>query len=201
MSEATPAFSDRRLGLGLTLGGVVGVVASLTLLIERIMLAEDADYVPSCSLNPVLSCGSVMESWQASVFGFPNPILGVVGFSVLTTIGVVVASGAALPRWFWLGLQAGVTLGLAFVLWLIHQSLYRIGALCPYCMVVWATGWTVLLYLTLHNAAHGVFGARVQAHPAVGRLREWHAPILVLGFVIVLALITDRFWDYWSGLV
>ena len=25
-----------------------------------------------------------------------------------------------------------------FVHWLIFQSLYRIGALCPYCMVVWA---------------------------------------------------------------
>ena len=27
---------------------------------------------------------------------------------------------------------------MVFIHWLIFQSLYRIGALCPYCMVVWA---------------------------------------------------------------
>lgn len=201
MSQGSPVFPDRRLGFGLVVGGAVGLIASLTLLIERILLAEDDGYVPSCSLNPVLSCGSVMESWQASVFGFPNPILGVVGFTVLVTVGVVVVTGAALPRWFWAGLHGGVGLAMVFVLWLIHQSLYRIGALCPYCMVVWATVWTVLVYLTARNAASGVFGRRVQQHRAVRWLREWHAPILLLGFMIVLALILERFWDYWSGLV
>ena len=44
----------------------------------------------------------------------------------------------ALPRWYWAGLATGTLLGTAFVHWLIFQSLYRIGALCPYCMVVWA---------------------------------------------------------------
>ena len=43
-----------------------------------------------------------------------------------------------LPRWYWAGLAAGTLLGTVFVHWLIFQSLYRIGALCPYCMVVWA---------------------------------------------------------------
>jgi len=35
--------------------------------------------------------------------------------------------------------------------WLIFQSLYRIGALCPYCMVVWVVTITVFWNVTLHN--------------------------------------------------
>lgn len=57
------------------MGGLIGLVASAVLLIERIRLAEDSSYVPTCSINPVLSCGNVMESAQASLLGFPNPVI------------------------------------------------------------------------------------------------------------------------------
>ena len=53
-------------------------LASLTLTVEKIELLIDPSYVPSCSINPVLSCGSVMVTHQASVFGFPNPLIGIV---------------------------------------------------------------------------------------------------------------------------
>jgi uncharacterized membrane protein len=62
----------------------------------------------------------------------------VAGLAIVTTVGVVLLTGAGLPHWFWLGLQAGVTFGVVFVHWLIYQSLYVIGALCPYCMAAWA---------------------------------------------------------------
>ncbi len=81
---------------------------------------------------------------------FPNPLLGIASFAVVTTLGVVLLTGAVLPRWVWLGLQAGVTFGVVFVHWLIYQSLYVIGALCPYCMVVWAV--TIPLFLSRHPA-------------------------------------------------
>ena len=51
--------------------------------------------------------------------------------------GVLAVAKVELPRWYWGGLAIGSLLGAAFVHWLIFQSLYRIGALCPYCMVVW----------------------------------------------------------------
>lgn len=85
----------------------------------------------------MLSCGSVIITPQAEAFGFPNPILGLIGFTVALTIGVIVAAGVSLPRWIWLALNGGALLGFAFVQWLIWQSLYSIGALCPWCMVVW----------------------------------------------------------------
>ena len=92
---------DRRLAWGLTAGGLVGLLAAAALLVERIKLAQDSDYVPTCSINPILSCGSVMETAQASLLGFPNPIIGVAAFPVLITTGMALLAGGRLARWYW----------------------------------------------------------------------------------------------------
>jgi uncharacterized membrane protein len=198
-AAATPA--GRRFGWGLLAGGAVGLVAAFTLLVEKIALLEDPSYVPSCSINPILSCGSVMRTDQAEAFGFPNPILGVAGFAIVVTVGMVVLSGVALARWFWLGLQAGTTLGVVFVHWLIFQSLYRIGALCPYCMVVWAVTIPLFWYTTLHNlqARHLPTPRRLQ--PAVDAARSYHGVVLTTWYLAIAALITQRFWAYWATLL
>ncbi|GAA1451589.1 vitamin K epoxide reductase family protein [Mycobacterium cookii] len=193
--------SDRRLAWGLTAGGVVGFIAAAVLLVERIRLAQDSDYVPTCSLNPVLSCGSVMETAQASLLGFPNPIIGVAAFPVVVTTGVAVLAGARLARWYWLGLQVGVTAALAFVAWLAFQSIYRIGALCPYCMVVWAVVIPMFWYVTLRNLAGGAFGEKLRRSRASVVSAEWHAPILLVPFLVLLGLVGERFWSYWSTLL
>lgn len=192
---------DKALGWGLLAGGLIGLVAAAALLVERFWLAQDPTYTPSCSLNPVLSCGSVMESAQAAVFGFPNPILGVAAFPILTTTGAAIVAGAAFKRWYWLGLQVGASAGLGFVAWLIFQSLYRIGALCPYCMVVWSVVIPTFWYVTLRNATSGVFGARIASARSTALVILWHAPILLLAFLMVLVLIGIRFWSYWSTLL
>lgn len=191
---------DRRLAAGLVAGGLVGWVAAFVLLIERLRLFEDSDYVPSCSINPVLSCGNVMESAQASLLGFPNPIIGVATFPLVIATGMAILAGARLARWYWLGLQAGVTVGFAFICWLIVQSLYEINALCPYCMVVWAVVLPLFWYVTLRNLSAGVLGDGAAGRPAAV-LRDWHAPLLLLAYLLVLLLILERFWDYWSTLL
>jgi uncharacterized membrane protein len=192
---------DRRLAWGLTVGGLVGFVASAVLLIERIKLAQDTAYVPSCSINPILSCGSVMESAQASLLGFPNPIIGVAAFPVVVTTGIAVLAGAQLARWYWIGLQVAASAALALVAWLAFQSLYRIGALCPYCMIVWSVVIPIFWYVTLRNLTRGAVGQRLQHSGAATFLREWHAPLLLVPFVLLVGLIAERFWSYWSTLL
>jgi uncharacterized membrane protein len=192
---------DRRLAWGLTTGGLIGFLAAAVLLVERFRLTEDSTYVPSCSINPVLSCGSVMETAQAALLGFPNPIIGVAAFPVVVTTGVVILAGGQLARWYWMGLQIGVTAALALVSWLAFQSIFRIGALCPYCMVVWAVVIPVFWYVTLRNLARGTFGGAVRDSRATTFLGEWHAPLLLLPFLLLLGLIAERFWSYWSTLL
>ena len=169
------------------------------LLVEKIALLEDPSYVPSCSINPVLSCGSIMKTEQAEVFGFPNPILGVAGFAVVVTIGAAVLAGARFRRWFWIGLQVGATLGLVFVHWLIFQSLYRIDALCPYCMVVWVVTIPIFWYTTLRNLRAARLGPRLGRLTAL--VSEYHGVVLTAWYLVIAGLITERFWDYWSTLL
>ena len=192
---------DRRLAWGLVVGGLAGFLAAAVLLIERVKLAQDSAYVPSCSINPILSCGSVMETAQASLLGFPNPIIGVAAFPVVVTTGVVVLAGARLPRWYWLGLQVGVTVALGLVAWLAFQSVYRIGALCPYCMVVWAVVLPLFWYVTLRNLTDGALGDVAARSRTTALLVEWHAPLLLVPYLLLLAMITERFWSYWSTLL
>jgi len=188
----------RGLAVLLTAGGAVGLVASFVLTVEVIRLLEEPAYVPSCSFNPVLSCGSVMQTWQADVLGFANTLAGIAAFAVVTTIGVVLLTGAVLPRWVWLGLQSGALAGAAFVHWLIYQSLYDIGALCPYCMVVWAVTVPIFWYVTVHNVQAGHLRTSAGVRTFLVRNR---ALVLVLWFLALTVLILVRFWDYWSSLV
>lgn len=193
--------SNRALAWLLLLGGVVGTVAALVLTVEKLALLADSTYVPSCSVNPVLNCGSIMSTEQAAVLGFPNPLIGLAAFPVVAATGAALLAGARMRRWYWVGLQLGVTLGVVFVGWLVFQSLYRIGALCPYCMVVWAVVIPVFWYVTLANLREGRLGDRVASSRVVAWLARNHAVVLTAVVVLLLSLITQRFWDYWSSLV
>ena len=122
----------------LVIGGIIGIVASIELIIQKIGVLSNPDFVPNCDINPVLSCGSVINTEQASLFGFPNPVLGVIGFTVVVMFGALLFTEVVLPKAMWLGLNLGALAGMVFVVWLVSQSLYVIGALCPWCMVVWA---------------------------------------------------------------
>ncbi|WP_072814642.1 vitamin K epoxide reductase family protein [Rhodococcus zopfii] len=190
----------RALSWLLLVGGLVGLGASFVLTVEKFTLAANPDYIPTCSLNPVLNCGSIMSTPQAAVFGFPNSLLGIAGFSVVAATGAALLAGARLARWYWLSLQVGVTAAAAFVHWLIIQSLYEIGALCPYCMIVWAVTVPVFWYVTLRNITYGAFIVRPRSAEQVSAAGLHLLPITVW-FLIVAALVIHRFFSYWSGLI
>lgn len=193
-----PVIGDRRFGAWLLVGGALGFVAAFVLTVERFELALDPSYVPSCSINPVLSCGSVMATEQAALLGFPNPLIGIASFAVLTTLGVVLLSGGRLARWVQLGLQVGVTAATAFVVWLVGQSLYVIGALCPYCMVVWAVVLPLFWTTTARSLEQGALPAPAGLVRAVVDLR---VPLIALSYVVVVVLVAVEFWDYWRTLL
>ncbi|MGL4306554.1 MAG: vitamin K epoxide reductase family protein [Mycobacteriaceae bacterium] len=195
MTPTSGIAVGRGTGIAVLAGGLIGLIASLTLTIERIELLKNPSYVPSCSINPVLSCGSVMVTPQAALLGFPNPILGLIAFTIVVVTGVLALARVTLPRWYWLSLAAGLLVGVVFVNWLVFQSLYRIGALCPYCMVVWAV--TIPLFVIALTAA--LFTD--QLHPILKSLFYWRWSLVALWFTAVVLAILERFWDYWSSLI
>ena len=202
MSSAPAPASEARVPVlsawWVLIAGVVGLVASMALTVEKFKLLLDPHYVPSCNVNPIVSCGSVMTTPQASVLGFPNPLLGIIGFTVVVVTGVLAVSKVTLPRWYWIGLSVGTLVGAVLVHWLIFQSLYRIGALCPYCMVVWAV--TIPLLVVLVSIVFRPVLDRGDS--ALARvLYQWRWSIVTLWFTAVFLMIMVRFWDYWSTLL
>lgn len=185
----------------LIVGGLIGLLAASVLTIEKIALIRDPSFQPSCNMSPILSCGSVMKTPQAEVFGFPNSLIGVAGFSIVTTVGMALAAGAVFKRWFWLGLQAGVSFGMAFVFWLQFQSIYRIGVLCPYCMVVWSVTIPLFWYVTLYNIREKHLPLPARLRRLGSFLQRHHGDVLLVWFLIIIALILKRFWYYWSTLL
>ena len=203
--EVSPAEPDspehggvhvgRLSALWVLIAGVVGLSSALALTIEKVELLKNPAYVPTCSLNPVLSCGSVMVTPQAAVFGFPNSLIGIVSFTVVLVTGVPAVARVQLPRWYWAGLAVGTLLGTVFVHWLIYQSVFTIGALCLYCMVVWSMTIPLLVVVT-------TIAVQPQRGNAVLRgLHTWRWSIVALWFTAVILLCLVRFWSYWSTLL
>ncbi|GAB2757735.1 vitamin K epoxide reductase family protein [Nocardioides salsibiostraticola] len=195
MNDPSPVVG-RAFGAFLVVLGLPGLAASFTLAVDKYRILEDPSFQPSCNFNPVLSCGSVMVEDQASAFGFPNPLLGVMAFSVVIALGVLITARVPMPRWVLGGLAVGSALGVVFVHWLAFQSLYRIGALCPWCMVVWTVTLPIFLWSLL------LYARQV---PAVRRVAQavWSVRFLVLLFwylAFVVAILV-QFWDYWSTLL
>jgi uncharacterized membrane protein len=183
----------------LIIGGIVGYICSFIILFDKIQLLKNPNYVPSCNLNPIISCGSVMQSKQGSAFGFPNPFIGLGAFTILLTIGMAIFAGAKFKRWFWLGLEAGTIFGLIFIHWLFFESVYRIHALCPWCMVVWVVTITTFWYVSIYNIDQKyIILPKGNSKKIYGWIRRHHLDILFVWFLIIAFLILKHFWYYYG---
>lgn len=192
---AAPNVPQRSWGVGLVVLGTLGLAAAFTLTLDKFRILEDPTFTPACDLNPVLSCGSVMVTDQAEVFGFPNPIIGIGAFAVVITLAVLLALGTRLPRPVLAGLALGAAAGTVFVHWLAFQSLYRINALCPWCMVVWSVTIPIAVWSLLHAVAAYRPGRAVTAG------WRWRYLIVLSWYLAFAVAIAERFWDYWRTLL
>ena len=181
--------------------GLIAMTASVLLSIEVFNRLKNPNFVPICNLNPILSCTSVADSAQSHMFGFPNYFIGIAGFAAVSTVGASLLAGAKFKKWFWQTIEAGLLLSILFLSWLQFETLYRIGALCLFCMIVWAASIPMFWYATLYNIDAGHIVLPKGLRPAAAFARKHHADILVLWFLIIIGLILKRFWYYWSGLV
>lgn len=198
----TPSSDGRRDArdprLLLTIGGAIGLIASFILTIDKIGLLQDTidgnvqDL--NCDINAFVSCSGVMNSSQAEAFGFLNSLLGIIGFTVVLVIGVVTLTRTALPEFIWAGLQLGVLFGIGFVSWLQSQSIYEIGKLCPWCMVVWTVMIPTFVGVTARNLR-----AWAPNSPVTRVVSNWTGLIIALWYIVILALIWFKFGeDLWA---
>ena len=183
----------------LVVGGIIAYIASFILAVDKVRILQNPNYIPSCNLNPVLSCGTVMLSKQANAFGFPNPFIGLGTFPVIMVVGGAMLAGAKFKRWFWLGFETGLMIGIVFAYWLLFESIYRIHALCPFCLVVDVVLITVSWYVTLYVIDNKYLKLpKGQLQKIYAWIRRRHLDILIAWFIILIAIILKHFWYYYG---
>lgn len=188
---------NKTLSVILIVCAIVGLVASFALSYDQIKILKNPNYKPSCDLNPIVSCGNVMQSAEGDVFGFPNPFIGLAAFGGLLAVGAGMLAGAKYKRWFMLGLEAGAVFGILFVHWLFFESVYKISALCPYCMAVWVITIVSFWYISLYNVDNNYIVLKNKSLiKCYGWVRKHHLDIVVLWIVIIAFLIIKHFWYY-----
>ncbi|MFI2368043.1 vitamin K epoxide reductase family protein [Streptomyces sp. NPDC018833] len=191
----------RGIGLLMVVIGVIGWLASFQLTVEDWQVLKNPRYQPGCNISPVVGCGSVISSWQGNIFGFPNMLLGLGAFAAVTAFGAVLLTGGRLHRSLWLALNAGALAGVVMVHWLIQQSLYELGRLCPYCAVVWVITIALFWYVTLRNLNHEVIQVTGRSQAIVAALTASHWIVLLTWYVIIAVLVLTRFWNYWTTVI
>ena len=188
MSPRETARRPLGLGIFLLLAGAIGWIAAFALTVEKFHLLESPDAVLSCDFSVLVQCGANLASWQGSVFGFPNPILGLTGWVAPIVVGAALLAGARFDRWFWLLFNLGVTAALVFVVWLILQSIFVLGTLCPWCLVTWAVTIPLFWAVTLRNLATGTIPAPAGLRRAAAALNGWIVVLTLACYVVIAAI-------------
>jgi uncharacterized membrane protein len=177
--------------------GLAALAAAFTLTIEKFHLYEDPDAILSCSINLVLNCTQVMQTWQASVFGFPNMIIGLMAYAVVVTVAIAGLAKVKFPRWWLITQNIGFGLGLILSYWLFFQSVYDIQVLCPWCLIV-TTATTLIFSSMLHfNLRENTFKLSEKTNARVQRFLKggYHQMIVLSWLALMVVLVFLKFGE------
>jgi uncharacterized membrane protein len=177
--------------------GIVGLLASFVLAVEEFHLIKNPEATLSCSFNLVLNCSTVMKTWQASVFGFPNMFIGLMAFPIVILVAALGLARVQLPRWYYLAANICYFLGAVFAYWLFFNSLYDIQVLCPWCLTVTLSTTLLLATITSYNLRENTFHLSSSAHKRVMTLfgKDIHKVIVAAWIVVMIALVFLQFGD------
>jgi len=187
------------LAVFLIIAGSIGWIAAFALTLDKFQLLQDPDAQLGCNLSILVQCGANLNSWQGSLLGFPNPILGLAGWIAPIAVGVAILAGARFARWFWIAFNIGLLGALGFVIWLISQSIFVLGTLCPWCMVTWSVTIPSFIAVTAFTLRHGVVPATPAVRRVAGVVASWIV-VVTLACYLVVAVIAQARLDVLSYL-
>jgi len=176
----------------LVIAGVIGWWAAFALTLDRFALLKDPDAILECNLSVLVQCGKNLESSQGSVFGFPNPILGLAGWVAPIVVGMAILAGARFARWFWWLFELGMLFAIGLVIWLISQSIFELNTLCPWCMLTWVVTIPTFYVVTIHLFRAGLVPASPRVRRGAEALMGWVPLMAVVTYAIVAIIAQVR---------
>ncbi|MFZ4841876.1 MULTISPECIES: vitamin K epoxide reductase family protein [Mycetocola] len=188
MTSTETTRQPRLLAIFLIVAGLVGWLAAFELTVEKINTLTNPGQALGCDVSVLVQCSANLNSWQGAVFGFPNPIIGLGAWVAPIVVGVAILAGARFPRWFWVVFNVGMLGGIVFVIWLISQSIFVLGTLCPWCMLTWSVMIPSFLSVTLYNLREGNLPASAGVRRVAGALLSWIIPLTLAVYIIIAVI-------------
>jgi uncharacterized membrane protein len=183
--------SPLALGIFLILAGLAGLTASMNLTFDDVN-SKTTGAAQSCDFSLFVQCSKNLGSWEGSLFGFPNPLIGLGAFTVPLVIGIAILFGAAFRRWFWIAFNIGVVFALALVIFLIGTSIYVLGTLCLWCALVWTFTIPMFWSLSLYNLKTGNIRVSPRATKVFASALTWVPLITLVSYIVVAVLFQAR---------
>ncbi|MDQ1561168.1 MAG: hypothetical protein QOE85_509 [Actinomycetota bacterium] len=183
--------SPLALGIFLILAGLAGLTASMNLTFDDVN-SKTTGAAQSCDFSLFVQCSKNLGSWEGSLFGFPNPLIGLGAFTVPLVIGIAILFGATFRRWFWIAFNLGVVFALAFVIFLIGTSIYVLGTLCLWCALVWTFTIPMFWSLSLYNLKTGNVRVSPRATKVFASALTWVPLITLVSYIVVAVLFQAR---------
>jgi uncharacterized membrane protein len=141
------------LAIWLLIAGLLGVWAAFTLTVEKFEAYANPTKKASCDISVFVNCSVNLKSAEGSVFGFPNPLMGIAGWAAVIVVAVSLLAGARFPKWYWAVFNLGILFALGLVIFLMHATFFHLGTLCIYCLITWAVTIPTFWAVTLRNLA------------------------------------------------
>jgi uncharacterized membrane protein len=188
VTDATAQKRQILFPIVLIVTGVIGWYAAFQLTIEKFAHLAHPTQALSCDISPLVQCGKNLDSWQGSLFGFPNPILGLTGWVAPIVVGAAILAGARFDRWFRIVFNLGVAGAMALVIFLIYTSIFSLGSLCPWCMLTWSVTIPIFWLVTLGNLRDGTIPLPPRLKAIASTLYDWTPAITIGCYLIIVVL-------------
>jgi uncharacterized membrane protein len=169
------------------IGGVIGFYAAFTLLLNRIEYYKNPNFIPPCSINPWLDCGVVMKSKWATLYGFPNTIIGIATYPLSIFTGLIMILNKDNNKLLMNLCLLLAGLGMITNIVLLYISSYLIASLCPWCILAGIATSNIFFSLLFYNIKndHLVFGNHEKNKALING--NWDiVPVVVYYFLIFL---------------
>lgn len=176
--------------------GVIGFYASLMLIMSEKEKMANPDAILLCDVNPLISCGKWIGTWQNEVFfGISNSVLGLAFFAGMTAIGLVLLAKGTFDKWLWMAITGATGAGILWIFWFGYQSYVVEGSLCPYCVVTWIVTIPLFIHFLARSMQAGHWGEGAMSAGSSLVRNRWLAVGIVYGLLVLFTIVW--FWDMW----
>lgn len=194
-------LNEKKYSIFLLLGGMIGLLASFILTLDKIKLLENPKFIPGCSLSPIITCTAAMSSAQATTFGVPNSMVGIVLFTALVVVSGSIVIGVQYSQRLLAVVAYTAAAGFLFTNYLILQSILVLHVVCPWCFTIWLSAPIILLGATMLYAQKSNDMTSKKLNRIASKTLQHSHQLILLWYVALFILLAVTFRDFFATLL